>query len=139
MKATLHTDGGSRGNPGPAACAFILRAPDETVIDTNGKFIGIQTNNIAEYSGLIMGLIAARKHNISELFVFSDSELMINQILGKYKIKNEKLQELASMVHLIIPLFNSIEFLSVRREDSQITIADGLVNHLLDEYAEDLQ
>lgn len=131
MKAKLYTDGGSRGNPGPAACAFVLENTDGSVIDTNGKFIGEETNNVAEYSGLIMGLISARHHNVSELYVVSDSELMIRQIQGVYKVKDLRLRELYNMVQNTIPLFNKIDFIAVPRE--QNTLADQIVNQILDE------
>jgi ribonuclease HI len=131
MKAKLHTDGGSRGNPGPSASAFILSNTDGEVIETGGKYIGNETNNVAEYTGLIMGLMAARKKGVTELYVISDSQLMVRQIQGVYKVKDLKLRELFDMVQTVSALFDRIEFISVPREENKLV--DELVNLYLDQ------
>ena len=94
MKAKLFTDGGSRGNPGPAAFAFVLEAEDGTVLDARGEAIGVATNNVAEYSALVAGLERAAEVGVSELEVVSDSELLVKQMRGEYRVKNRALQEL---------------------------------------------
>lgn len=132
MKAKLYCDGGSRGNPGPSASAYILETIDGTVIDMNGRYIAHEeTNNVAEYTALIMGLIAARRHRVSELFVISDSELMVRQMEGKYKVKDDKLKELSGMAFTAMVFFDNVEFTLVKREDN--ALADQLVNQTLDE------
>ncbi len=88
MKAKLSTDGGSRGNPGPAAYGYVLEAEDGTVLDTCGETIGVATNNVAEYRGLIEGLRKAVDLGVDELEVVSDSELIVRQMTGEYKVKN---------------------------------------------------
>ena len=94
MKARLSTDGGSRGNPGPAAYGYVLEAEDGTVLDARGEAIGTATNNVAEYSGLIAGLESALERGVEEVEVVSDSELLVKQMRGEYKVKNETLREL---------------------------------------------
>ena len=95
MKATLWTDGGARGNPGPAAFAYVLEAEDGTVLAAHGEAIGVATNNVAEYSALVAGLEKAAEVGVRELEVISDSELMVKQMRGEYKVKNEALRELS--------------------------------------------
>ena len=94
MKAKLFTDGGSRGNPGPAAYGFVLEAEDGTVLDARGEAIGIATNNVAEYSALVAGLERAVEAGVDELEVVSDSELLVKQMRGEYRVKNKALQDL---------------------------------------------
>ena len=94
MKARLFTDGGARGNPGPAAYGFVLEAEDGTVLAADGEAIGVATNNVAEYSGLVAGLRKAVELQVDELEVVSDSELMVKQMRGEYRVKNEALREL---------------------------------------------
>ncbi len=95
MRARLFTDGGARGNPGPAASAFVLEAPDGTVLDARGEAIGIATNNVAEYTALLHGLSRADELGVTELEVVSDSELMVKQMRGEYRVKNEALRALS--------------------------------------------
>ena len=90
MKATLYTDGGSRGNPGPAAYGFVLEAEDGTVLDARGETIGVATNNVAEYRALVAGLERAVEVGVDELEVVSDSELLVKQMRGEYKVKNAR-------------------------------------------------
>src|SRR5262249_30425366 len=94
MKAKLSTDGGARGNPGPAAYGYVLEAEDGTVLDARGERIGIATNNVAEYRALIAGLERAVELGVDELEVVSDSELLVKQMQGDYRVKNETLREL---------------------------------------------
>jgi ribonuclease HI len=83
VKATLYTDGGARGNPGPAALAYVLEAEDGTVLEAHGEAIGVATNNVAEYRALVEGLAAAVRAGVDELEVVSDSELLVKQMRGE--------------------------------------------------------
>ena len=95
MKARLYTDGGARGNPGPAAFAYVLEDEDGDVLAAHGEAIGVATNNVAEYSALVAGLEKAGELGVTELEVVSDSELMVKQMRGEYRVKNEALRELS--------------------------------------------
>ena len=96
MKAKLSTDGGARGNPGPAAFGYVLEAEDGTVLEARGEAIGVATNNVAEYRALLAGLAKALELHVPEVEVVSDSELLVKQMKGEYRIKNEALDAAAS-------------------------------------------
>ena len=130
MRARLSTDGGSRGNPGPAAYAYVLEAEDGTVLAAHGEAIGVATNNVAEYSALIFGLEKAVELCVGELEVISDSELMVKQMRGEYKIKNEALRELSLRASRLARELGSVTYTAVRREHNKL--ADQLVNDALD-------
>ena len=130
MKARLSTDGGARGNPGPAAYAYVLEAEDGTVLAAHGEAIGVATNNVAEYSALIAGLEKAVELQIGELEVISDSELMVKQMRGEYKVKNEALRELSLRAAGLARKLGSVTYTAVRREHNKL--ADQLVNEALD-------
>jgi ribonuclease HI len=133
VKARLFTDGGSRGNPGPAAYAYVLEAEDGTVLDARGESIGIATNNVAEYSALVAGLERAVQVGVDELEVVSDSELMVKQMRGEYKIKNRALQDLFLSASRAARGIAKVSYTAVRREHN--TLADSLVNEALDQGA----
>ena len=130
MKARLFTDGGSRGNPGPAAYGFVLEAEDGTVLDARGEAIGVATNNVAEYSALVAGLERAVELGIEELEVVSDSELLVKQMRGEYKVKNKTLQELFLESSRLARRIQRVSYSAVRREHNEL--ADSLVNEALD-------
>ena len=130
MKATLFTDGGSRGNPGPAAYGFVLEAEDGTVLDARGETIGVATNNVAEYSALVAGLERAAEVGVDELEVVSDSELLVKQMRGEYKVKNRALQELFLDASRLARKIKRVKYTAVRREHNEL--ADSLVNEALD-------
>ena len=130
MKAKLFTDGGSRGNPGPAAYGFVLEAEDGTVLDARGEAIGVATNNVAEYSALVAGLERAAEAGVDELEVVSDSELLVKQMRGEYKVKNRALQELFLDASRIARRIPRVTYTAVRREHNEL--ADSLVNEALD-------
>ena len=130
MKAKLFTDGGSRGNPGPAAYAFVLEADDGTVLDARGEAIGVATNNVAEYSALVAGLERAAEAGVDELEVVSDSELMVKQMRGEYKVKNRALQDLFLDASRSARKIRRVTYTAVRREHN--ALADSLVNEALD-------
>ncbi len=130
MKATLSTDGGSRGNPGPAAYAYVLEAEDGTVLAAHGEAIGVATNNVAEYSALVAGLEKAAEVGVTELEVISDSELMVKQMRGEYRVKNEALRGLSAQASRLAREVGSVSYRAVRREQNKL--ADQLVNEALD-------
>ncbi len=130
MKAKLYTDGGSRGNPGPAAYAFVLEADDGTVLDALGETIGVATNNVAEYSALVAGLERAAEAGVTELEVVSDSELVVKQMRGEYKVKNKALQDLFLEASRLARSIRRVTYTAVRREHNEL--ADSLVNEALD-------
>jgi ribonuclease HI len=130
VKARLFTDGGARGNPGPAAFAYVLEAEDGTVLASHGEAIGVATNNVAEYSALVAGLAKAAELQIPELEVVSDSELLVKQMSGIYRVKNEALRELSLEAARHARAVGKVTYTAVRREENKL--ADRLVNEALD-------
>ena len=130
MKAKLFTDGGSRGNPGPAAYAFVLEAGDGTVLDARGEAIGVATNNVAEYAALVAGLERAVEAGVDELEVVSDSELLVKQMRGEYRVKNRALQDFFLDASHHARKIRCVTYTAVRREHNEL--ADSLVNEALD-------
>lgn len=130
MRARLFTDGGARGNPGPAAYAYVLEAEDGTVLASLGRAIGVATNNVAEYSALVAGLEQAVELGVDEVEVVSDSELMVKQMRGEYKIKNEALRGLSLDAARFARQLGRVTYTAVRREHN--VLADRLVNEALD-------
>ncbi|HSB37627.1 MAG TPA: ribonuclease HI family protein [Gaiellaceae bacterium] len=130
MKARLSTDGGARGNPGPAAYGYVLEGGDGTVLDARGEAIGVATNNVAEYRALLAGLASALERGIEELEVVSDSELLVKQMRGEYKVRNETLRELVDEAQALERRFDAVRYTAVRREHNEL--ADRLVNEALD-------
>jgi len=133
VRARLSTDGGARGNPGPAAYGYVLEAGDGTVLDARGEAIGVATNNVAEYRGLLAGLEAALERGVEEVEVVSDSELVVKQMRGEYKVKNETLRDLVDEAHALESRFRRVTYTAVRREHNEL--ADRLVNEALDSAA----
>ena len=130
MKAKLSTDGGARGNPGPAAYGYVLEAEDGTVLDARGETIGVATNNVAEYRALVAGLAKAVELGLEELEVVSDSELVVKQMRGEYKVKNAALAELKAEAESLARRLPKVVYTAVRREHNEL--ADRLVNEALD-------
>ncbi|HEX4526386.1 MAG TPA: ribonuclease HI family protein [Gaiellaceae bacterium] len=130
MKARLFTDGGARGNPGPAAYGYVLEAEDGTVLAAEGQAIGSATNNVAEYSGLIAGLRKAVDLQVTGVEVVSDSELMVKQMRGEYRVKNQALRALSLEAAALARQLASVEYRHVKRADNEL--ADKLVNEALD-------
>jgi probable phosphoglycerate mutase len=130
VKAKLWTDGGARGNPGPAAYAYVLEDEDGDSLAAHGEAIGVATNNVAEYSALIAGLEKAVELGVDSLEVISDSELMVKQMRGEYKVKNEALRELSVRAGRLARQLGSVRYTAVRREHNEL--ADRLVNEALD-------
>ena len=136
MKARLSTDGGSRGNPGPAAAAYVLETEDGTVLDAHGQTIGVATNNVAEYRALVDGLRKAVELQVDDLEVVSDSELLVKQMRGEYRVKNKALIELSLEAARLARQIPSVRYTAVRREHNEL--ADQLVNEALDSAGERL-
>jgi ribonuclease HI len=131
VKARLSTDGGARGNPGPAAYGYVLETEDGTVLAAHGERIGVATNNVAEYRALLAGLEKAAELGVDELEVVSDSELLVKQMRGEYKVKNAALRELNAEAEALERRIGRITYTAVRREHNEL--ADRLVNEALDQ------
>jgi probable phosphoglycerate mutase len=130
VSVKLFTDGGARGNPGPAAYGFVLEDADGTVLAARGERIGIATNNVAEYTALIEGLRTAVELGVPVLEVVSDSQLMVKQMTGEYKVKNEALRELSLEAGRLARQIPALSYRWVRREQNEL--ADRLLNEALD-------
>jgi ribonuclease HI len=130
VRARLFTDGGARGNPGPAAYGFVLETDDGDVLAAEGEAIGVATNNVAEYSGLVAGLRKAIELGVDDLELVSDSELMVKQMRGEYRVKNEALKDLNQEAASLARRLGSVEYRHVKRAHNEL--ADRLVNDALD-------
>jgi ribonuclease HI len=128
-----YTDGASRGNPGPSAAAYLLVGPGGTVLEEKGWFLGTGTNNEAEYMALIGGLSAAAGHGFDLVWVFSDSELVMRQMTGRYRVSSPRLRPLYNRASGLVAEFRVVRFRAVPREDPVIQKADDLCNKTLDE------
>jgi ribonuclease HI len=132
MRLRLFTDGGSRGNPGPSAFAFILMSEDGKTILERAHFLGKATNNEAEYNGLLAGLDAAKEKGADEIEVTMDSELVVKQMQGLYSVKSPNLIPLHKEARSKFSSFKRPVILHAPREHPIITRADALLNHELD-------
>jgi len=126
---TVNVDGGARGNPGPAAIGVVVRGDGE-VLEEVGETIGEATNNVAEYRALLRGIELAAAHGASELELIGDSELVVRQVEGRYKVKNAGMKELHEEVKRALREFDSWSIRHVRRAEN--ADADRLVNQALD-------
>jgi ribonuclease HI/ADP-ribose pyrophosphatase YjhB (NUDIX family) len=135
-KYVLYSDGGSRGNPGPSAAGFVIvDSESDQVIEEGGVYLGITTNNQAEYHGLRLGIERAIEKGILALECRLDSQLVVNQLNGNYHIKNQELWPIYERVKSYIPQFEKIMFVYIPREYNQR--ADAVVNRLLDQHQDD--
>ena len=130
MKLVVHVDGGSRGNPGPAAAGAVLSTPEGEVVDELGEAIGVATNNVAEYRGLLLGVRRAAELGASEVEVVNDSELIAKQVNGQYKVKHADMKPLHAESLRALGAFDRWTVRSVPR--AQNAAADALVNQTLD-------
>ncbi|MBV9717957.1 MAG: ribonuclease HI family protein [Candidatus Eremiobacteraeota bacterium] len=130
----LFADGGSRGNPGPAASAAVLVDPAGGLIEEIGAYLGVATNNVAEWTALVLGLEAAAKRGIRRLGVRLDSELVVKQLRGEYRVKNAGLQPFYQRARQLLRGFAEVEIQHVPR--AQNKVADRLVNDVLDQEAQ---
>jgi ribonuclease HI/ADP-ribose pyrophosphatase YjhB (NUDIX family) len=131
----IYSDGGSRGNPGPSAAAFVIIGDDQSVIEDGGEYLGITTNNQAEYQGVLLGLERALAMGISVVEFRIDSMLVVNQLKGIYKIKNRELWPVNERINELVKKFKSVQFNHVPRELNKL--ADAGVNKILDEHKAD--
>jgi ribonuclease HI len=133
VEATLFADGGSRGNPGPAASGAVLVDDRGNVVGEVGRYLGIATNNVAEWTALLIGLELAFDRGMQSLAVRLDSELVVKQLRGEYRVKNADLQVIHKQVVSLARRFAHLDVAHVRR--AQNTLADALVNRVLDQEA----
>lgn len=129
----LYSDGGARGNPGPAAIAYLALTETGEVIKADSRFIGVNTNNQAEYNALIAALEFAISIKIEEVVCYLDSELVGKQLKGEYSVRNSELQKLWRKAQELKRCFKKISFVNVLRTNTYIERADALVNKTLDE------
>jgi ribonuclease HI len=130
VRVVVHVDGGARGNPGPAAAAAVISAPGGEVLDQAAELLGEQTNNVAEYRGLLLGLRRARDLGATEVEVINDSELVARQVNGAYKVKHAALKPLHAEALALLAQFDAWSMRNVPR--AQNAHADALVNEALD-------
>ena len=130
MKVVVHVDGGSRGNPGPAAIGVVVAEPDGTVLDEVAEAIGIATNNVAEYRALLRGLERARDLGATEVEIVNDSELIARQLTGAYKVKHPAMKPLHLEAMVALRAFEGWKIRTVPRALN--ASADALVNAALD-------
>ena len=129
----IFSDGGARGNPGPAAAAFVILSDKGQVLVTKSRYVGSRTNNQVEYEALIAALHSAAELNAEEVICHLDSELVAKQVTGEYSVKNAELRKLWNKVQELSKRFKKVSFISVPRTNIQIQKADALVNKTLDE------
>ena len=127
---TVNVDGGARGNPGQAAIAAVVRGPEGEVIEEAGESIGVATNNVAEYRALLLGIQRARAHGAGEVKLLGDSELVVRQVQGRYKVKDANLRTYHAEVREALKALEAWSIDHVRRE--QNADADRIVNEVLD-------
>lgn len=129
MDATIHIDGGARGNPGPAAYAVVLERPGHPAVEESGT-LGTATNNVAEYTALVNALHLAAELGLRTLDIYSDSELLVKQMAGEYRVKHPDLQPLHREANELRKGFTQVRITHVRREQNKR--ADALYNEALD-------
>ncbi|MBX5481362.1 MAG: ribonuclease HI family protein [Myxococcaceae bacterium] len=128
----VYSDGAARGNPGPAGAGAVLVEPNGQVVDRIGKYLGKQTNNFAEYMGLILGLERAQALGVKEIEVYADSELMIRQLGGRYQVKSPSLRPLYDRAVTLLNHFDRVKLVHVPREMN--LAADEMSNRAIDEH-----
>jgi len=131
VRTRLYCDGAARGNPGPAGAGAVIVNPAGHIVAKIGKFLGEETNNVAEYMGLILGLKRAKAMGIKELEVLADSELVVRQLNGEYAVKAEHLQPLHAEALALLKAFDQIEVRHIPREENGQ--ADAMSNRAIDE------
>ncbi len=130
MRVVVHVDGGSRGNPGPAAGAAVISSPDGELLAQESELLGVTTNNVAEYRGLLLGVRRARELGATELELVNDSELIAKQLSGLYKVKHPAMRPLHAQALELLGGFDAWSIRSVPRAQNER--ADALVNAALD-------
>ena len=135
LKFIIHSDGGARGNPGPAAIGVVLSSPEGETVETISEYIGETTNNQAEYRAVIAGLEKAKALGAAEVECVLDSELVVKQLNGEYKVKHPDLKPVFEQARRLALGFSKVQFRHVRREENKA--ADKLVNEALDKESGD--
>ena len=131
MKLTIYSDGGSRGNPGHSAYAIVV-TENGRIIHEHSEYLGINTNNYAEYRGLIAGIVKALELKADEVEFVMDSELVIKQMNGEYKVKSSNIAELHEDAKALASQIPKVKFTHVRRSNEFVSRADALLNHQMD-------
>lgn len=131
--AIIYSDGGSRGNPGPSASGYVILNDRQEVVEQGGVYLGVTTNNVAEYQGVLVGLEKAKALGLKRIDFRIDSMLVVNQMNGIYKIKNRELWPIHERIRSLLHYFERVRFTHVRREFNQL--ADSMVNQTLDKRA----
>jgi ribonuclease HI len=129
----IFSDGGARGNPGPAAIGFVILSDKGQILMAKSRYVGSRTNNQAEYAALIAALESAAALHAEEVICHLDSQLVVKQLTGEYKVKNSELKKLWMQVQDLRKRFKKTSFRNVPRTNIQIQKADALVNNALDE------
>lgn len=130
MHVNLYTDGGSRNNPGPSALGCVIKNDEGTVLAAFGEYLGEQTNNYAEYSAVIAGLLKAKELGATSVTVLADSKLAVEQLSGNWKVKHPVIQQLFVKAYNAAQQFEKVDFKHIYREDN--TEADAQVNIAID-------
>jgi len=132
MQLTIFTDGGARGNPGPAAIGVVIKNEEGRTVEAFGRYVGETTNNQAEYRALLAALEKAQEMGGTEIYCFADSELMVKQLNREYKVRDVDIAPLFLKIWNLSTQFKKISFRHVRREQNKE--ADALVNEALDRH-----
>ncbi len=130
VRLTIHTDGAARGNPGPAGAGAYIQDQDGKVVSEEFRYLGEATNNVAEYQALLLGMECARELGASRIEMRADSELVVRQLTGEYRVRNPALQKLHARVKQLAREFESVRYTHVRREQNRE--ADRLANRAID-------
>ena len=133
MNLIIFSDGAARGNPGPAGCGVVLATESGEILGKHKEFLGVATNNVAEYQALLIGLREAKKlkEEVSNIRCYADSKLVVEQVSGNFKVKNKKLAELHEQVRNLIFKLPPVQFFYIPREKN--AEADLLANQAIDE------
>lgn len=131
LRLVIRTDGAARGNPGPAGAGAVIVSPQGHIVAKVGKFLGENTNNYAEYMGLILGLRRAKAMGIKELEVLADSELLVRQLNGEYQVRAENLKPLFEEARQLLSAFPEVRVRHIRREENEA--ADEMSNRAIDQ------
>ncbi len=129
----IYTDGASRGNPGEAAAAAVIYDREDNLLEEHSLYLGLATNNVAEYQALLLGLKRARKLGARQVEMFADSQLVVKQMLGEYRVKHEGLRPLFIQARKLAACFDKIDFNYIPRAKNKE--ADALANQALDQAA----
>lgn len=133
----IYSDGGARGNPGPAAIAFLITDDKGKLLKSHSEYIGIATNNVAEYRAVLRALVMARMYKADSVVCILDSKLVASQLGGSFRVKKAHLRELHGLVKDAEKGFGSVSYEHVRRDDSRIQLADRMLNQMLDKVSGD--